>query len=360
MFVFYSCKTKNSINKNVINFDSAMSKNIELNEISDSIRVTFLITDNKNLLGEIFKFKCTRNYIFIVDQQQKLFIFKKNGELYSVIYQMGKGPSEYIEIVDFYVDREEKFILILDPLNGKLLTFDINGIFISGHKIEYNHAEHITGIKGNNYCIYQSARFSLNNQNLFFLDSSFNTISSIEDTNGDFIKNLPYLIDINWYNFNGQSYFKYAMNDTIFAINNDFSKNAHYILNYGSKRMPNKYYTKTKYYQTESHKFYLEGDILESNKYIFIPIYYENKRKHFLFNKKDNTLFDIGTDEILVDSNFNLEFWPTYIDMDDVMYQFIPAGVLYDRIKTKEGFDNIKQRLITNNDYVLLSSKLHN
>jgi len=122
IFILSNCATKQNKQDNdctTVRFESAVTKKIKLKDIAGSLKFTFLEFDKQNLVGNILNYKITNQYILIVDQQQKLFVFKKNGKLVSVIHNIGKSPSEYINIEDFTIDSKEEFITILDPSNGK-------------------------------------------------------------------------------------------------------------------------------------------------------------------------------------------------------------------------------------------------
>jgi hypothetical protein len=362
ILVLSSCSTKNSIDdkSNIkVDFEKAVTREMNLIEVADSLEFTFLQYDNQNLVGRIINYRITKNYIIIVDQQQKLFIYRKNGDLVAAIHNRGKGPSEYIGIEDFTIDSNEEFIYILDPGNSKVLQYNIYGAFINGYSIPYTHAAHISNHFNGNFCIYQSARFSEEGFNVFISDSNFNTINSIRDPGGELVKNIPYLLDVLWYNHNEHVQYKEVMVDTVFRINKDLKPEPHILFNLGKYKMPDNYYTETKYYQMGAHKFYQIVNLLESEGYLFINIFFNSKKKYFLYQKNNRLLLDLNADA-LVDNSRNLDtnFWPDYIGDDGRMYRFIEAGELYKNLKTTPKGNEMKHILESNDNPVLMSSKL--
>ena len=358
-----SCNPKNVVEReyfSIVDFDILSNKKKELVEIADSLNFTFLQYDKQNFVGKILNFKITENYLFIVDQQQKLFVFKRNGNLFSVINKRGKGPEEYIQIEDFTITPNEKFVVILDPYNSKVLKYDISGNYINNYSIEYNHSAHISSIGDNRYCLYQSARFSDENVNLFITDSTFNTVKKIKyPGNGEFLRKIPYLLDVNWYNYENSIYYKEVVVDTIYKMNLEkLTFNPHFAIDLGKWKMPDKYYTNTKYYQMSANKFYQIGKICESENYLFLNIFYENNFKYFIYKKKDEPLlFEVNSNELPNQIGNDISFWPDYI-YKNVMFKFIEAGELYDKLKSTPFSGEIKKNMELNDNPILMSCKI--
>lgn len=344
----------------IVEFDKAISKEAHLSEYTDSLKYTFLEYDSENLVGKILIFKVTKNHIILVDQQQKLFVFNKKGDLVTFIYNKGEGPSEYNSIEDFAVDSEEEHIVVLDSRRGKLLKFDFSGSFIESYPIDYTHAAHISALENGNYAIFQSARFSIENHCIFLLDQHFHKVDSIVDPLGSFLKEVPYLLTTHWYDYNNSVLYKEALADTVFRVSGSNKLEPHVLFNLGKKRMPDEYYTQTSSYQQHAHKYYLVADIFESNKYIFIHVMHDGQDKYFVFNKNSSFLHDLGSNALLIPTGqTNFEFWPQYLSQE-TLYRFIDAQELSQRLQKNHSpkADKIMKILQVNDNPVLLSSEL--
>ncbi|MEX2568776.1 MAG: 6-bladed beta-propeller [Cyclobacteriaceae bacterium] len=361
VLTFTNCKSdknRDHVNNSIIDFENFISNEANLYDFADSLEFTFLEYDTGNLVGKILNFKATKNYLFVVDQQQKLFVFKKNGDLFSFIHNKGEGPSEYISIEDFIVDSNEKHVVILDPRGGKLLKYDIFGNFIDRYSIGYTHATHISKLMNGNYAIFQSARFSNENHNIFLLDQNFQKVDSIVEPIGTFIKNLPYLFDTHWYDYDNNACYKEFLVDTVFRVNENNRSEPHLLFNLGKKRMPNEYYTETNYYRQHAHKYYQIGNISESKNYVFISVTYNNKSKYFLFDKEKSQLEDLGLNALPIHTfNLDIEFWPAYV-YEETLYQIIDPTELYQKLKSSPKAYKLKQILELNDNPVFLSCNL--
>lgn len=352
-----NCRNKDNVhtaNYYIVNFDQDVTKKLNLDAIVDSLNFTFLQYDEQNPVGEILNFKITENYLWVVDNQQKLFVFKKNGDLVSVISHKGKGPEEYGSIEDFTIDSNEEYVLVLSPGNGKIIKYNLTGEYIAGYSIGFNHATHISNLNDSTYCIYQSARFSKADINIFILGENFQILDSIVDPGGRALKEIPYLLDVCWYNHSNNIYYKEVFVDTVFKITKRHSKEPHILFSLGEKRMPDKYYSNTGPYQNNYHKFFQVGDIKESENYVFMLMVINNEKKYFIHHKNiEQRLVEVLPKSLDMD----IEFWPGYI-YDETMYGFIGATRLSDKLGSTPAENKIRRILESNNNSVLISGKL--
>jgi len=359
-----SCGTKETPKNDqfiTVNFDQAIPKKLVNNEISDELGFTFLHYDEEHPIGQIRTYKITKNFIVLADSQQKLFVFKKNGALFSMIDRKGNGPSEYVEIEDFSISSNEETILILDPKNLKILSYTIDGTYESHRKMDYAHAAHISLLANGNMVLYQSARFSEKNENIFILNPDFSVVHSAFDPEGEILTALPYLLGAMWYQHNSNTYYKEALVDTVYKIGNLNRVKPHMVLDFGSKRMPNDFYTDVGLFQKNSSNHYQLGSIRESRQYVFFLMLLHNNRHYFLYDKTSSggMSFNLGTAGLSGNFQSDLGFWPQYIDDNDTMYMFMDAGDLAEKLETIPDAERIKDVLATNDNPVLLSSKLN-
>jgi len=100
-------------------------------DIFESIDIILLETGEQSLIADIRKIIHFNDRYYIFDkQQQRIFCFDSVGNFLFKISQKGYGLEEYTYIDDFNVDPFNNQLLLLEPF-GNLLTFDLNGQFIS-------------------------------------------------------------------------------------------------------------------------------------------------------------------------------------------------------------------------------------
>ncbi|GHT79045.1 hypothetical protein FACS189464_3470 [Bacteroidia bacterium] len=99
---------------------------------------TIILETNENcLIGGINEFQVFNNYLFILDRisAKSLYIFDKSGHFVRKIGQLGKGPGEYIKVIDFTIDTKNGIIYLLD-FHYKILKYKIDGTFIQSFRID--------------------------------------------------------------------------------------------------------------------------------------------------------------------------------------------------------------------------------
>lgn len=176
MFSFlFSCTSKDikiSENENVHIIE--LEKCEYHNELKTSFfckeAVALLLEDNeRSKIGSIAKIEIIERYIYIMDQMfaKTLFIFDLNGNFINKVGQAGKGPGEYLSIIDFAVNVKDKSVYLLSY--GKILKFSENGNFIKSIEVDKN----VIGIFWSNNSLFL--------KHLAIINEDINVISAIND-----------------------------------------------------------------------------------------------------------------------------------------------------------------------------------
>jgi hypothetical protein len=92
----------------------------------------------------------------VLDEQLKsVLVFSEKGKFLFKIHKPGKGPGEYQDITDFYVDKENECIILSSSRPAKLTYFDFNGNFLKEYR-QVNFFEEFTSIN-NRFISHNSA-----------------------------------------------------------------------------------------------------------------------------------------------------------------------------------------------------------
>ena len=97
--------------------------------IFDSCRYVQLETRMESLLGNISKVIPHNNRLYILDKSitKSVFVFDIQGSWINTISRMGKGPGEYLEVTDIYIDPIDESLNLVCPANRKIMKFDQDG-----------------------------------------------------------------------------------------------------------------------------------------------------------------------------------------------------------------------------------------
>ena len=98
------------------------SAQLQAEECIDSIRYIQLQTVDSGFIGNISKIVPWKDYLYISDWEDHLYLFKQSGEFLCTIGSVGRGPGEYIGVGD----------LLVDPENGDLYVMSMNKMLVYG------------------------------------------------------------------------------------------------------------------------------------------------------------------------------------------------------------------------------------
>jgi hypothetical protein len=133
IFVAFACQKVQNKN-NIRNIYMNKIANYELNDICDSVRMIPISTNDSNFLGSIKKIMVFEDDLYILDRMQKaIFVYNCEGKLIRKICKVGNGPGEYLDIVDFTINKYNKQIEMID--GSYLRSYDFHGNFINKEKI---------------------------------------------------------------------------------------------------------------------------------------------------------------------------------------------------------------------------------
>lgn len=136
-YIFVSCRLSTSENTSVNQYIYKDSLTIceTLDELTYSVKFVKLNTYDNCILGDIKKIEIDGTDIFIEDFKERLYRFDMDGCFQNKIGTKGGSQSEYISLFDFYLDKKNQLVCIMDLSKGKLLRYDYNGEFLSSQSV---------------------------------------------------------------------------------------------------------------------------------------------------------------------------------------------------------------------------------
>lgn len=100
------------------------------NPIDSSLRNIVLLpleTDTNCLMGYIDKIEIELPYIFILDFNHNLFIFKNDGSFVRKIATNGRGAGEISRLKEFYINPYQKYIGVFDDMKQQVFKYNYTG-----------------------------------------------------------------------------------------------------------------------------------------------------------------------------------------------------------------------------------------
>ncbi len=336
----------------VINFEKSIGneKEIKLSEIVSNIEYVPLETNKNALLASISKVAPTRDYIFL-ESRGNIYQFQRNGKFLHRVGKSGSGPGEYSIARDYKIDEASEYIYILTNWSKKILVFSFNGKFIKS--IPFIDSMSFEKLPGNVFLAAMGNGSGQEKYRLVALKNNKDTLKCFPN----YIK-FPYRknqftfisdnIDLDFYCFNNEVFYREKYNDTIFKITSSISFLPNIILSLGKYKIPIEhrieFLASGKEFRKYSSRYY-NTKVEETNNYVFVTYmsYLENdpkkallydKKAHIGFRLKNQNNKEIG---MIDDIDNGLEFWPLKIDGHYGLISWIDAPELLEQLEVKYG-----------------------
>ena len=283
LILFYSCSSNtNSRNNIIIDIESAVGKGEVHNasEILEDIRYIRLETNPASIIGNIGNIIIENGKIYVF-ANNNITVFDINGKYLNTLNRVGRGPQEYLSILDFAINPQGN--IIIASYEGEILEYNgdlkfIRKISPGKNAISDSSMWNFIMLKEGVFAsgiIYADTNPEYVKQDLIiYNEDSLSVLSSYNVNTQQFIPGVKGVV-ISYYERyiyeNSLNIYKIG-NDTIFNIDyeNEYLKTAKYIMSYGKDRLSEELYFET--YESGSEELRLISlvSLYETDKYLFM------------------------------------------------------------------------------------------
>ncbi|MCG6191002.1 6-bladed beta-propeller [Maribellus maritimus] len=325
--LIFSYKLSGQVNSRVKLIDltsglTSSEKTMKLSEIAAKVEYIFLETTNECLMDDIKKISIDDSLVFISDSKQ-LLIFNSSGKFIANVGGIGRGPGQYVKVLDFSIDILKDRIFVLDRYLQKVICYDYNGNYQYDFRFRTPYPSSIEVINNTGLIITYATPLFIDNGNYCFALYSFD---------GKFIRN----------SFNrqneaaqqamaeaGQHRLNYYCDSLTFW---EIHLNTIYRVTNGGDLFP-RYTIDYKGYNNVKNRGSLEKDnlffayFIEFEKYLFfIKGIRNNELKHIIYDKKKDEAINF----CLKTEDFRLAYETAFINDIDGGFPFLPVDALKD------------------------------
>ncbi len=168
-----------------LNVDEAEIKGFS--SMFDSVAYIPLETTDECEIGRISRVLYHNGKYIVVDElTNTVFIFTEDGRYYSKIQAAGNGPGEYAQMADIAIDKFEEKIKILDAMQVKVVSFDLDGHFTGETKLPVSPSP----IR---FCQVDRDKYAYDFERSFYeKEWQYNLSVNQEDFTGEISKFMPY------------------------------------------------------------------------------------------------------------------------------------------------------------------------
>lgn len=151
ILINYSCSQEKTVALNSIDgYDDKCRSNGDSIEF-ESLDIVKLELTSESIINYIKRIELVDS-IIVVQTTDNLLAFSINGKYLYKYSNKGGGPTEYLALSSFVVDRKNLTIKIIDEASCKMLTFNMNGSILSSKTFKRESIEMwtVSGIQLNN------------------------------------------------------------------------------------------------------------------------------------------------------------------------------------------------------------------
>lgn len=316
----YSCSERESLIFKEIIVQHNEYEKINLSSFVENFKIVKLATDDEGLIFEISKAQYINDKIYLLDIPGNcLFVFNKDGQLEGKIRKTGQGPGEFIQITDFYIDRNS-ILYLLDFGQQAIMKYDDSFDFVE--KINYTSFGSRFVQNNNRFMIYNEPSGKKNDYQLSILDQDGEIDSELLAR--DFTRHK-----YNWSGANvfflsdNEKYFSLRYNDTIYSFTeNDIVPE--FVVNFQKRKFPDQENINDYDIMSLDFPFLVKHNFYITNKYVVFDYMYKQSRFF--------TIYDIHEDVSrsgLVENDMilNFRFFPRWGN-DNYLIEELSADLL--------------------------------
>lgn len=154
---------------------------LDEDQIFDTTDIKYiqLETNDSSMFGNVDKLIVDNGYIFILDRNisKALFVFNMEGKFITRIGTQGKGPGEYLSLVDFDIAFDEKQLVLYDLWTRKIIFYTYEGDYIKETFLKKYLGSPFACINTNRFAFFMSRPHEGAHGQLLITDSLGNIIS---------------------------------------------------------------------------------------------------------------------------------------------------------------------------------------
>ncbi len=141
LFSCHSDRQSQSLNKNNVPIKKTIDVQINEEPFSlnhnDNIKYIMLESTENNFIDEISKLIFFNEYIAVLDNRGKTYLFNDDGSFVTEISKKGRGPGESLYTTDIFISHTDSSFYILDSGSPKLIIKDYKLNTLSEHIIPF-------------------------------------------------------------------------------------------------------------------------------------------------------------------------------------------------------------------------------
>lgn len=274
-------------NNNLITIEIDHKKNepLLLSSIVDSISFIKLETKNNEIISSPTKVQLFKNKIYILDRERNsIFIFNKSGDYLQKIQNTGKGPGEYLQLVDFEINNQG--IYLLDYPNN-IIHYDFDFKYLQKIELKNSYSFSFSHFNG----LFWISNEKGSEKENFHISA----VNQHGETKATFIKKDFLKKEFHWHlgsEFNKHDsilYFSPLFDNRIYRTNGEEIQKA-YTIDFGQYSFPHDQNIFKEDVYSPDFNFAFKQHFWVTDKYLILDFFIDGERNFSFFDKEKNKI----------------------------------------------------------------------
>ena len=137
LFLFLTCSCTPQEKVNIFDFSEIKQKAVPatFKTLGKTVSFIALETTINSFVPDVWGLAIDSDNIFVLSASSGVFRFNRDGKFMGKISAKGNGPQEYTMIMSMALDSEKRHVYLYN-MDGKLLVFDYDGLFVNSYMLE--------------------------------------------------------------------------------------------------------------------------------------------------------------------------------------------------------------------------------
>lgn len=167
---------------------------------------------------------------------ERVSAFGLDGKVRGMLDKNGRGPGEFLEASDFFVDEHSGIIELLDNRIGKIHYYDSLGVFIESKEFRFGPSS-IFKKRDKHFSWLVNASEIRKDSCLIILDEKLKPITKFFPAS-EMLENVAIGDFSNFHEYNDDLFLSFSLNDTVYKITDSDEITPEFVLDFGKHKIP--------------------------------------------------------------------------------------------------------------------------
>lgn len=307
---------------------------VVLSDLIDSIEYVPLRTPHEFPVDVILSVEVTDNNIYVLDKQQLLYRFERNGSFLNLIGNKGEGPEDYLNAVDFEIDEEKEIVYLFDNYRKKIVSYHVTGKFLQSLSVP----EGVINVSLRNdgsfigYRPWYMCKFKKDQLVLFGRESDNIAIQDLNDEMMDEEVKADLFRIANFCDVFGCSYVSVPLTNFVYKILDNGKPHKYIEFAQGKYTMPKEVAINTRLYNDNLNSSYIfELQTILIDKFVFLSFFHKMESYRVVYDMTLSRFYTVSKGRkpvgIVNDMKEGIPFWPLWTCSDKII-GVVPSDIM--------------------------------